>query len=300
MKSLKPTLLALLLGLLALPSCALAAPPQRSESPAPVLTDDEFIDQVLYPSVALFYRQDRMGNLIFTCTATAFERTASDTYRFLTAAHCVGDDNKDKDRVELDKVFFYIMTGTDAEKHYARAKVVAAGLQSKGEDFAVLEVKTKDKFPIMALGHDVTSRLGEEILNVSGPLGLGKQVFRGYVSSPLLDRPLVNEPASINWTGAVMLQIYGINGGSSGSAVVCKKQRAICAVLVGDIGGTTIVALPIDRFKKFYADSLSGNYPAFTAEDAAEQPKDAPKIKDEKKDKARKGFRKPSPTPQRG
>jgi hypothetical protein len=74
-------------------------------------------------------------------------------------------------------------------------------------------------------------------------------VFFGRITLPKLDRSVVVD--DINWTHSVLLQLPGTNGGSSGSAIVCLDQHAVCAFLVGTLGGTTIVAIPVSRFKDF-------------------------------------------------
>src|SRR5262249_53215035 len=65
--------------------------------------------------------------------------------------------------------------------------------------------------------------------NRQAALELGKQTFKGIVSSPKLARPVIS--GDINWTEAMTVQLFGANGGSSGSAIVCLQQRAICGFL---------------------------------------------------------------------
>jgi hypothetical protein len=71
-------------------------------------------------------------------------------------------------------------------------------------------------------------------------------VLHGQISNIFLDRPIIQ--GSINWKGSIVLQITGINGGSSGSAIVVEDQKAIVGFLVGSIGGSTIVAIPVSKF----------------------------------------------------
>src|ERR1019366_6281809 len=85
-----------------------------------------------------------------------------------------------------------------------------------------------------------------------------KQVFLGSISSSVLDRPVVD--GDINWTGVVLLQMFGVNGGSSGSSVVCLDQKAICAFVVGAVGGTSMTAMPVSRLKKLQAGIADGTY----------------------------------------
>ena len=230
----------------------------------PPASDDDYIENVLYPATALLFEQDDKGSMRMLCTATAIEKTANG-YRFLTAAHCVAEDNENRKEVEPKKGFLFISGDAPGSKEFLRAKLVAAGYQHRGDDFSLLDVETKAEFPVVKLGFDPTGHAAESIVNIASPLGLGKQTFRGYVSSPLLDRPVAF--SDIQWTGAMLIQLYGTNGGSSGSAIVCMKQRAICGNLVGSVGQTETVAVPISRFKKFYEMFKAGKYKWFRPEE---------------------------------
>ena len=87
---------------------------------------------------------------------------------------------------------------------------------------------------------------------------MGKQVFLGSISSPSVDRPIADD--DIQWTNAVLIQEFGVAGGSSGSAVVCVDQQAICAFVVGSVGGTTMVAMPVSRLIYFRSQLSAGKY----------------------------------------
>jgi hypothetical protein len=98
----------------------------------------------------------------------------------------------------------------------------------------------------------------DPVINVASPLGLGKQVFTGSVTSAMVDREIVQD--DINWTKAVLVQIPGTDGGSSGSSIVCLTQRAICAFLVGTSSQTTMVAMPVSRMISFREALKAGKY----------------------------------------
>jgi S1-C subfamily serine protease len=219
---------------------------------APALSDEQFIEQTLYPAVVLLYTQTENGDLRFICTATSYEKTpggtllGGDTYDFVTTAHCVA-----KADGTLSKSTYFITDDQSAEKNFTKVKVLFAGAQTDGNDFAVLEAKTRHKFPTIALGTDPTSLVGESYVNVSSPFGLGKNVFFGRTAGTL-DRPIRLDDGS-SWEGMTSTSISGPGPGSSGSANVCLKQRAICGIHEGN-AGTMYVAVPISRFKKFLAD----------------------------------------------
>jgi hypothetical protein len=227
------------------------------------MSDNDFVDKVLWPATVLLYAQDAQGNMNMACTATAVKKIA-DGYIFATASHCVSDDDTDSHRAVAQKKFFYVSSDDVDQKTFLQAKILACGYQSRGDDFALLSIKTDEKFPIVPIGVDAVSRGGEEIVNVAGPQGLGKQVFYGRITSPKVDRPVV--VSDINWTGAVLLSLPGTNGGSSGSSIICMSQHAICGFLVGTIDKTTMVAVPISRFKKFWAEVDAKTYKYFDAD----------------------------------
>ena len=223
----------------------------------PVLSDDAFVDNILFPATVLLYDQDETGGMHMLCTATAIEKDKG-TYLFATAAHCASEDNSDTHRAVAEKKFFYVSSDEIHSKTFIRANVVACGYQSRGDDFCLFSVTTDQKFPIVPVGVDAVTRGGEEIVNIAGPQGLGKQVFYGRITMPKLDRPVV--VSSINWTNAVLLSLPGTNGGSSGSSIICMSQHAICGFLVGTIGDTTDVAVPVSRFKDFMAAVKAHTY----------------------------------------
>lgn len=229
-----------------LPSLALLS--AQTTTPYTPMTNANFVDKVLFPATVLLYAQDDSGDMNMLCTATAIEKTTTG-YIFATAAHCASDDDTEEHKAVAQKKFFYISSDEIHAKTFIRANIEACGYQSRGDDFCLFSVDTSQNFPIVPIGDDAISRGGEEVVNIAGPQGLGKEVFYGRVTMPKLDRPVV--VSSINWIDAMLLEIPGTNGGSSGSAIVCMTQHAICGFLVGIIGGTTDVAVPVSKFKTF-------------------------------------------------
>lgn len=220
--------------------------------------DKKFVEQVK-AAVGILYSQDSQGTMHMHCTVTAFEKLESEdaktkvktprAYRFVTAAHCVGEDETTKERsANAAKTPFFITYDESGKepKRFWPAKAIFVGYQSRGEDFTEFEVQSTENWPIVPLGNEKDAKDGDEILNVASPLGLGKQVFDGTITSVYLDRPIIQ--GDINWKGSVALQLPGTNGGSSGSTVVHYESKKIVAILVGSIGGTTITAIPISRF----------------------------------------------------
>lgn len=210
--------------------------------------DRDFIDRVKN-ATALLYSQNEAGGMRMHCTVTASQKVGN-VYTFVSAAHCIGNDDVQKERVAAYRnIPFYITFDESDEKRFYRAKVKSVGYQHRGDDFAEFEVTSNQTWPTIPIGDERKEEEGNAVLNIASPLGLGRQVFHGHISKIDLDRPIVQ--GDINWKGTVLLQMTGTNGGSSGSAVISEKQGAIVAFLVGTIGGTTITAIPASRFAEF-------------------------------------------------
>src|SRR5438874_8638322 len=126
-------------------------------APALSATDDKdrsFVDNAK-KAVALLYSQDESGGMRMRCTATAFEKTAK-AYSFVTAAHCVGSDNTEKERSAspFNISFFVTFDETGSEKKFYPATPVFVGYQSRGEDFAVFSVTSTESWPTVAIGDE--------------------------------------------------------------------------------------------------------------------------------------------------
>lgn len=209
-------------------------------------------------SVGLLYSQSPTGEFQMLCTATAFEKTRNG-YLFISAAHCIGNDDYRRERSATGKdIPFYItFDEVNTVKKFYPAKIVFTGYQSRGEDFSVFEVLANEEWSIIPLGDESLEKEGSSFINISSPLGLGKQVLYGTISSLYLDRPLIF--GDINWKGTIVLQIAGVDGGCSGSVIISESQKAIIGFLVGSVGNT-IVAIPVSKFKLVRKAVETGKY----------------------------------------
>jgi hypothetical protein len=247
---------------------AVVARPQVSKP------DAEFVKNVLYPATTLLYAQESDGNMKMRCTATAIEKNATG-YVFVTAVHCGCEDHVDEHTVSPEKAFFFVTEDSATDKHFLIANPIVCGYRHAGDDFFLLQVDTKVAFPIVDLGTD--PEVLEPIVNVASPLGIGKQVFIGTVSSVSLDRPVVED--DINWTHAYLLQLFGTDGGSSGSAVICLDQHKICGFVVGTVDKSTIIAMPVSRLKTMLKAFKEGTYKHFKLDPDAVSAKATAKAK---------------------
>ena len=195
---------------------------------------------------------------------TAFEKT-KDGYLFATAAHCVGEDQTEgKERsAKWQNTAFFMTFDEPQNKTFYPAEVRGVGFQHRGDDFAIFEVKTDQKWTTIGLGDEKKEEDGNPVINVASPLGLGKQVYRGVISSLDLDRPLIQ--GDINWRHSISLQIAA-DGGSSGSAIISAEQDKIIAFLVGTVGGAVVIAIPVSKFITFRNAVDAGTYKYFDKE----------------------------------
>lgn len=235
-----------------------------SFTPLSIAAQTETLAQKAKNAVGILYSQEFNGGMTMRCTMTAFEKT-KDGYLFASAAHCIGADNQSKERSAAHKDIPFYMTFDEAgNKTFYPAEPKAVGYQSRGDDFAIFEVKTDKTWPIIPIGTEKDEEEGNAIINVASPLGLGKQVFKGTISSLNLDRPIIQ--GDINWRGSIGLQIAA-EGGSSGSAIISEKQEKIVAFLVGTAGGSTVIAIPATKFTAFKKAVEDGKYRWFKADD---------------------------------
>ena len=247
--------------------------PQQS----PVQKLDREYVKTLYSATGLLYGQDEAGTMQMRCTVTAIQK--DDTgYIFVTAAHCACNDDSDKHTVSPEKTYFFITADESVSKDFMRATPVGCGYRHRGDDFALFHVDTTKNFPMVDIGKD--PEVLDEVVNVASPLGLGKQVMLGNISSNVLNRPVISD--DINWEGVLLLQMFGVDGGSSGSSLVCVDQRAICGFIVGSIDKSSMTAMPVSRFVKFWAAIKANDYKWWIADpDEApvkrESPSKAPK-----------------------
>jgi hypothetical protein len=247
---------------------------QQKPTAAIPLTPESFAKQNFYPAVYTLFTEKDDGGMDMHCTATAFEVKPSDhgyhLVRFASAGHCVQKGGGEAvlfpflaptSSSKITPLTYYLSLDDGDDKVFLRAKFIASGDGGRGEDFSVWELRTKEDIPTMPLGVDPLDAFDEPIINISNPMGLGKQVFRGGVSRLNLDRH--GGPEDQDWHGDMLVQLFGVDGGSSGSALMCSNQRAICGFIIGYFGEahSTMVATKVSNFKAWYTKSQSPQSP---------------------------------------
>lgn len=226
---------------------------------APVNAADtrlQFISRV-YNSVILLYSQDEEGGMKMLCSGTAYRKLADGKgFRFVSASHCVSGET---DEEQKSGRYFVTLDATGA-KTFIPAKLIEAGDRNQGDDFSIFEAKIDNFDEMTPLGDSDKVSIGEDVVNVASPMGLGKQYFQGYISNTLIDRPPL-DAGDTKWTN-VMLVAIGGGPGSSGSAIVSDQQHAIIGFLVGEFGRGHLgfVVVPVNKFKHFEELVDSGKY----------------------------------------
>lgn len=94
------------------------------------------------PLAALYEQTSGGAYQRSSCQAMAFEKGSNDgMYRFITAAHCVATDDTFHERVVVSEKRYFIAFDNDETTTFFVVKVVAAGYQSRGDKYAVLEAR---------------------------------------------------------------------------------------------------------------------------------------------------------------
>jgi hypothetical protein len=238
-----------MLAMLSLSTPALA---QKNVAPIAVGPNASLITNT-YQSVVLLYSEDPEGGMHFHCTATAYRKTDKG-YRFVSAGHCVSG-SRDVDQKEQK----FFVSNDASTKSFIPVKLIQVGDKDRGDDFSIWEAETKEVFVVTPLGDNDKILMGSEVIDIASPLGLGKQYFVGYVSSPHVDRPPL-DAGEVKWHD-VMLVMIGSGPGSSGSAIVSVDQKSIVGFLVGgtpaNIGA---IVVPVNSFKTFESLVDAGKY----------------------------------------
>ena len=204
-------------------------------------SESDFL-QNAYNATFLLYAQDSSGDMQIECTATSVLKYQKG-FLLVTASHCI------------EEKYAYFITDDKEIKTFIPIDDAACGNPGQGMDFCVIHVTTDQEYAVVPLGTNPTGIGGEPLASVSNPLGMGKMVLRGNLAIPALKRPMSQETDRIKstWYNHIMFQMPGTFNGSSGAALLCLNQRAICGIVVGDIQMAKNtppllnVAVPIDE-----------------------------------------------------
>jgi Do/DeqQ family serine protease len=124
------------------------------------------------------------------------------------------------------------------------AKIV---LNDARTDLAVLRIDSKERFPVLELGDSDAIEVGDIVLAIGDPFGVGETVTQGIVSA------LARTQIGINDYGFFIQTDAAINPGNSGGALVDLdgKLIGVNSVIVSRSGGSVGIgfAIPVNMVK---------------------------------------------------
>ena len=134
------------------------------------------------------------------------------------------------------------------------AKIV---LRDPHSDLAVLKIELQERFPVLELGDSDAIEVGDIVLAVGDPFGVGQTVTQGIVSA------LARTQIGINDYGFFIQTDAAINPGNSGGALVDLDGRLIGvnSAIVSRSGGSVGIgfAIPVNMVKSvIYAAEHGG------------------------------------------
>ena len=204
----------------------------------------------------------------FICSGSEVGSDSDGNGIFLTARHCVWDENYNKFYQKIEEVTF----SDDEKGPFYTTKLYAI---SETEDLALLKIIGAAKLPTVVLGDEHALKAGDAVINVSYPYDLGKLEFHGNFVSPAFPHypdPLAEEAPQ--WLFSMPVDIT-VEPGSSGSPLFDAKNHNQIGVMVGmfQTGGLTI-AEPIRRYYEMIKNLDSNSPEAFVKAHPVYSPKD--------------------------
>jgi hypothetical protein len=179
------------------------------------------LEQRVFDATVAIFTKDANGQPDRSCTASAISRK-DNKYLFVTAAHCVliWDANGNLTGQPVSALY---LTPDTNEPWVVPAHVLLFQYDNQGgHDWGVIEAMIPVVMPLLEIGPPPL--LGDEVLVVGFPAFFTKQLSQGIVSTPHV--------AAQGLSGYGALNLYGIAGGSSGSAVVNVRTGRICGLIV--------------------------------------------------------------------
>ena len=217
---------------------------------------DKKLEKQMYAATGRLYLEnpEQPGEWRDICTIWNVAKTA-DGYEAVTASHCITLADR-YTAEESAKTLHFKATYNEpidglTPPELNDIRIIAVGSDNTLEDFALIDVKTNQKLPVLKLGNSDDIKNGDKVLNCSVPFGGPiKGIYDGIISATVLRLPDTPEFAGIG--GTIVFQSAGPAPGSSGSAVLSVKQGAVIGVLVRD-GAIGVLADPVNLLKAFIA-----------------------------------------------
>ncbi len=129
-------------------------------------------------------------------------------------------------------------------------------LRDPRTDLAVLKIKSDEKFPVLELGDSDAIEVGDFVIAIGNPFGVGQTVTQGIVSA------LARTQIGINDYGFFIQTDAAINPGNSGGALVDLSGRlvGINSAIYSRSGGSMGIgfAIPVNMVKSVIAAARHG------------------------------------------
>src|SRR3989338_1846776 len=208
----------------------------------------EYIMFMSVPKVIIYKEK----NSTASCTAFPY-RFENNKYYFVTAAHCVAEDDLNTKKVKIlaKKVELDFRLYPFYKTKPVEAKIVAVGYKEVGDDFAILEVELSFNVALLKFSHK-EAVVGECVLNVSYTKEAKGNIFYGTISQ-------INKKSP-----QFIVNFDNINDahGSSGSAIVSCESNEILGILVSQhtVDRRNIYYIKIDDFINFERQVRKGKY----------------------------------------
>lgn len=146
------------------------------------------------------------------------------------------------------------LTGSRESQDEIPASLVAADLE---HDLALLRLEKEGQYPSIAFGRSDDLMLGETVIAIGNPFGLGSTVTTGIVSA--LDRTITLRDASFK--GLIQTDA-AVNRGNSGGALLNIEGEwiGVNSAIYSLSGGADGIsfAIPVADVRRFVVDSLRG------------------------------------------
>jgi Do/DeqQ family serine protease len=140
-----------------------------------------------------------------------------------------------------------------SDRREFEAKIV---LRDPRTDLAVLQIQSQERFPVLELGDSDAIEVGDFVLAIGNPFGVGQTVTQGIVSA------LARTQIGINDYGFFIQTDAAINPGNSGGALVDLDGRliGINSAIVSRSGGSVGLgfAIPVNMVKSVVAAAKRG------------------------------------------
>ena len=131
-----------------------------------------------------------------------------------------------------------------------KAKIIG---KDKTNDLAVLKIDSKENFSFVQMGDSDNVRVGEWVIAIGNPFGLGITVTAGVVSA--IKRDLAIDK-NTNYTGLIQTDA-SINPGNSGGALINSKGQLIgINTAIMPSGQGIGFAIPVNRAKRIVGDLI--------------------------------------------